>query len=191
MRLVAVVFLSFVAAACADASSNAPTRGTKAGGARDPAHGGAILAAPTTFEVAIEDEARQRLERQLARGSLDVVRLVIRNLRPQAAQALKGVRIFIEKPDADIRTPSRDPHSAGAFVLGLQAPESMLLNVAPALSELWKSGKLTPADLARRKSLRVTFVPETWDSATVLPKDFALAFEGLTFEVPAKQPEEQ
>jgi hypothetical protein len=184
-RLVVVMFLSFVAISCADASSN-ETTGAKGGGEHDPAHAGVILAGPITFEVAIKDEARQRLEFQLARGSLDVVRLIIRNLRPRAAQPLKGVRIFIEKPDAGIRTPSGDPHFAGAFVLGLQAPESMLLNVAPTLSKLWQSGKLAPADLARRKALRVTFVPETWDSATALPKDFALAFESLTFEVPAK-----
>lgn len=185
MRLVVVVFLSFVATAC-DASSNVQTTGARAGGERDPAHAGVILAAPTTFEVAIEDEARQRLELQLTRGSLDVVRLVIRNLRPRAAQGLKGVRIFIEKPDAGLRTRPGDPHSAGAFVLGLEAPETMLLNVAPTLSRLWQSRKLAPADLARRKTLRVTFVPETSDSATVLPKDFALSFESLTFEVPAK-----
>jgi len=183
---VVVVFLSVVAIACADGSSNVRTTSAKAGGERDPAHAGVILAAPTTFEVAIEDEARQRLELKLAHGSLGVVRLVIRNLRPRAAQALKGVRIFIEKPDAKVRTPAGDPHSAGAFVLGLGAPESILLNVAPTLSKLRQSGKLAPADLAGRKALRVTFVPETWDSATALPEEFALAFESLTFEVPAE-----
>jgi hypothetical protein len=177
--------VSFVALACADASSNASSNVQAAAaeaGKDDPVHAGVILAPPTTFEVAIEDEARQRMERQLASGSLDVVRLVISNLRPHAAQGLTGVRIFIEKPDADLRTPVDDPHFAGAFVLGLQTPESMLMNVAPALSRLGQSGKL-----AGRKTLRVTFVPETADSATVLAKDFALTFESVTFEVPTKE----
>ena len=185
MRLVVVVFLGFVATACANASSKDLATNTEAGGEGDPVNAGTILAAPTTFEVALEDEVRQRLELRLARGSLDVVRLGIHDLRPRAAQALKGVRIFIEKPDADVRTPAGDPHSAGAFVLGFQTPESMLLNVAPTLSRLWQSGDLAPEDLAGRKALRVTFVPETWDSAAALPEDFALAFESLTIEVPA------
>lgn len=184
MRLVVVV--CFVAIACADASSNVQATGAEAGDRDDPVPAGVILAAPTTFEVAIGNEARQRIELEFARGSLDVVRLVIHNLRPRAAQALKGVRIFIDKPDADVRTPAGDPHFAGAFVLGLEAPESTLLNVAPTLSRLWQSGDLAPEDLAGRKALRVTFVPESWDSATALPKDFALTFESLTFEVPAE-----
>jgi len=183
MRLAVVVFLGFVAVACANASPNVRATGAEAGGEGDPVN--VILAAPTTFEVALEDEALQRLELQLARGSLAVVRLVIHDLRPRAAQTLKGVRIFLEKPDADVRTPAGDPHSAGAFVLGLQAPETLLLNVAPTLSRLWQSGDLTPEDLAGRKALRVTFVPEPASSTAALPKGFALAFEDLTFEVPA------
>ena len=178
MKLGVVVFLSFVAIACADAASSKVTAGgTKAG---------VILAAPTTFEVPVESEARQRMEVHLAGGSLRVVRLIIRNLRPRAAQHLKGIRIFIEKPDAGLLTPTQDSHSAGAFVLGLQSPETMLMNVAPALSRLRQSGELTAADLARRKALRVTFVPEPSDSNTSLPKDFAITFESLKFEVPAE-----
>lgn len=170
-RLVVVVFLSFVAVACANASSS-------------KVRGGVIRAAPTTFEVAVDNETRARIEQRLARGSLDVVRLVIHNLRPQSSKALKGVRVFIEKPDAGARTPTADPHSAAAFVLGLQSPETMLFNVAPTISRLRRSGELKAADLSRRKTLRVTFVPETWESGPALPKDFALSFDGLTLEVP-------
>jgi hypothetical protein len=62
----------------------------------------------------------------------------------------------------------------------------MLLNVAPTLSRLRQSGELTAADLAGRKTLRVTFVPETADAETALANDFALTFERVTFEVPAE-----
>src|ERR1051326_599104 len=166
MRLVAVAFLTFFATACADAAI---------------VQTGMIRTAPTTFNVAMDSDVRQRMQGQLAHGSLTVVRLVIHNLRPRSAQALTGVRIFINKPDASVRTSSEDPHFAGAFVLGLQSPETILLNVAPTLSRLWESGDLAPKDLAGKKGVRVTFVPDT---ATSLPKNFALTFERLTFEVP-------
>jgi hypothetical protein len=183
MRIVVIVFLGFaaVACACADAGSNVQTAGAEAGGEDDPVATRVITAAPNTFEVALEEEARQRLELHLGRGSLDVARLAVRNLRPRAAHALKGVRIFIEKPDADARTPVDDPHYAGSFVLGLEDSQTMLLNVAPTLARLWQSG-----DLAGRKALRITFVPEPWDFAAALPENFALPFEGLTLEVPAE-----
>lgn len=144
----------------------------------------AITAAPVTFNVALEDEVRQSLERQLAGGSLEVARLVIHNLRPRSAKALKGVRIFIEKPDASVNTPVDDPHYTGNFVLGLEASQSMLLNIAPTLSRLWQAGELAPKVLAERRALRITFVPEPWDDATALAKDFSLPFESLTIEVP-------
>lgn len=184
MRMVVVVFLSFFAVACADASSNVETN--DGGGKGDPAHAAVILAAPTTVDVAVGNEVRQRMQLGLAHGSLKVVRLVIRNLRPRAAQGLKGVRIFIDKPDAGVRTPAGDPHAAGAFVLGLQSPETVLLNIAPTLSRLWQSGELTAKNLSGKKALRVTFVPETIDSSTALSKDFALSFEDVTFEIPAE-----
>lgn len=175
MRTAAIVFLVFAATACADTVSNVQTAGTEAGGEEGPVARKVITAAPRTFEVALEEEAQQRL----GRGSLDIARLVIRDLRPRAAQSLKGVRIFIEKPDAHGGTPVDDPHYAGSFVLGLEDSQVLLLNVAPTLTRLWRSG-----DLAGRRALRVTFVPEPWDFADALPEEFALPFESLTLEVP-------
>ena len=177
MRIVVVVFLGFAAMACADSGSNVRTAGAEAGGEDDPMTTQAIIAAPSTFEVALEEEARQRL----GRGSLDVARLTVRDLRPRAAKSLKGVRIFIEKPDADTGTPVDDPHYAGSFVLGLEDTQTLLLNVAPTLAKLWQSG-----DLAGRNALRITFVPEPWDYAGALPEDFALPFASLALEVPAE-----
>lgn len=181
MRIVVVVFLGFAAMACADSGSNVRTAGAEAGVEDDPMTAKAITAAPSTFEVALEQEARQRLELHLGRGSLDVARLTVRDLRPRAAKSLKGVRIFIEKPDADARTPVDDPHYAGSFVLGLEDTQTLLLNVAPTLAKLWQSG-----DLAGRNALRITFVPEPWDYAAALPEDFALPFASLALEVPAE-----
>jgi hypothetical protein len=183
MSLVVVVSLSLAAAACTDMSSNVQTTAS-AGGKGDPVHAGVILAAPTTFEVAIANEERPRMQRELERGSLKVVRLVVHDLRARSAEGLKGVRVFIGRPDAGERTPSDDPHEAAAFVLGLQSPETLLFNVAPTLSRLWQSGELKAADLAANKPLRVTFVPEPADAATRLRKDFALTFDRVTFEVP-------
>jgi hypothetical protein len=183
MRIAVIVFLGFAATACADTASSVQTTGAEAGGEDDPVAAKVITAAPSTFEVALEEEVPQRLELHLGRGSLDIARLVVRDLRPRAAQSLKGVRIFIEKPDAHAGTPVDDPHYAGSFVLGLEDSQTMLLNVAPTLARLWRSG-----DLAGRKALRITFVPEPWDFADALPEEFALSFESLTLEVPADPP---
>lgn len=182
--LVVVVSLSLAAATCTDVSSNARTTASSAGGKGDPVQAGVILAAPTTFAVAIGDEERQRMQRELEHGSLKVVRLVIHDVRARSARQLKGVRVFIGKPDAGARTRSDDPHDAAAFVLGLESPETFLFNVAPTLSRLWQSGELKAGDLAAKKPLRVTFVPEPADFAKRLPKDFALTFDRVTFEVP-------
>lgn len=184
MGIAVIVCLGFVAIACASASANAQAAGAKADSEGDPVTTNVITAAPSTFKVTMEDEVRQHLVLHLARSSLDVARLVIGNLRSRAARDLKGVRFFIEKPDADASTPVDDPHYAGNFVLGFEASQSMLLNIAPTLSRLWQSGALAPKGLAERKALRITFVPEPWDFATALPKDFALPFESLTLEVP-------
>lgn len=181
MRIAVIVLLGFAAMACADSGSNVRTAGAETGSEGDPMAKKVITAAPRTFEVALEEEASQRLELRLGRGSLDVARLTVLNLRAQSAKALKGVRIFIEKPDADAGTPVEDPHYAGSFVLGLEDSQTMLLNVAPTLNRLWQSG-----DLAGRKTLRITFVPEPWDFAAALPEGFALPFESLTLEVPAE-----
>jgi hypothetical protein len=190
MRIVVIVFSGVVALACVAASSTVHAAGARVGGERGeggPAAASVITAAPATFEVALGDDVVRRLEPQLAHGSLEVARLILRDLRPRAAQALKGVRIFVEKPDADAGTPVADPHYAGNFVLGLEDSQTMLWNIAPALSRLWHSGALTAQGLARRKALRITFVPDPVEPATSLPKDFALTFRSLTIELP-RQP---
>jgi len=170
--------------ACASANSMVDERATPGQDER-PTH--IVTAAPTTISLDLEDETRRELERRLAAGSLPVLRLIIRDVRPQAAQGLKGVRIFIEKPDADGSTPVNDPHYATSFVLGLAAPESMMFNIAPTLSRLWKSGDLTSARLGQQRAIRVTFVPEPWDFARRLPPDFALAIQSVALELP-RQP---
>jgi|SRR5579864_621780 len=190
MRIVVIVFSGVVALACVAASSTVHAAGARVGGERGeggPAAASVITAAPATFEVALGDDVVRRLEPQLAHGSLEVARLILRDLRPRAAQALKGVRIFVEKPDADAGTPVADPHYAGNFVLGLEDSQTMLWNIAPALSRLWHSGALTAQGLARRKALRITFVPDPVEPAKSLSKDFALTFRSLTIELP-RQP---
>jgi hypothetical protein len=187
-RIVVIAFMGLLAIAGADAGTKLQAAGGEGGGRGDagPVATKVITGAPCTFAVELADEARQRLEANLAQGSLDVARLVIRDLRPRAAQALKGVRIFVEKPDANAATPVDDPHYAGNFVLGLEASQSMLLNIAPTLSKLWHSGELTPERLAGKSALRITFVPERWDYAAALPREFALQLGGLTVEVPRR-----
>lgn len=143
-----------------------------------------ITAAPTTMRVELDDATRQALEGQLAAGSLRTARLIIRDVRPHAAHALKGVRIFIESPGADTRTPADDPHHAGSFVLGIAPPESVLLNIAPTLSTLWDSGELSRVKLDQSRAIRITFVPEPWDFAARLPGDFALTVQSVAIEVP-------
>ena len=179
----AVLCLCTMAWACA--SSNARVDGRASGQEELPGH--IVTAAPRTINVELDDTTRADLERRLAAGALTVARLVIRDVRPHAAQALKGVRIFIEKPDADVNTPVEDPHYASSFVLGLSAPESMLLNVAPALTRLWKSGELANEKLHQQKTIRITFVPEPWDFARRLPPDFELAMGAVALEIP-RQP---
>jgi hypothetical protein len=190
MRIIVIVFSGFVALACAAASSTGDAAGARAGGERGeggPVAASVITAAPATFEVALGGDVVRRLELHLAHGSLEVARLILRDLRPRAAQTLKGVRIFVEKPEAFAGTPVADPHYAGNFVLGLEDSQTMLWNIAPTLSRLWHSGALTAKGLAQRKALRITFVPDPAESAAPLPKDFALTFKSLTIELP-RQP---
>jgi hypothetical protein len=170
--------------ACASATSN-PGHGGDQRQQDTPAH--VVTSAPATVSVELDDQTRQNLERHLTRGSLTVARLIIRDVRPRAAQALKGVRVFIEKPTANASTPVDDPHYAASFVLGLGASESVLLNAAPALSRLWASGALTGAGLNQSKALRITFVPEAWDFAPRLAADFALNIQEVALDVP-RQP---
>ena len=145
-----------------------------------------ITTTPSTFEVDIEEEARQRLNFYLENDSLKIARLYIRDLRPDVAQALEGVRVFIEKPDADVNTPIDDPHYASSFVLGLEDSQSMILNIAPTLSKLWYAGDLSPERLAGKEAMQITFVPHPLDFVTALPENFTLPFRCLTFEVPSQ-----
>jgi hypothetical protein len=184
MDEIALAVVLSCALACASADSNVASRQTP----REPeAIPQTITAAPTTIRVELDDVTRQALERQLAARSLAVARMIIRDLHPQAAQALKGVRIFIEKPDANASTPAADPHYADSFALGLGPSESVLLNIAPTLVRLWDSRDLTGAKLDERKALRITFVPEPWDYTPRLPPDFALTVQHVAVEVP-RQP---
>lgn len=166
--------------ACASKDGTADGRAS----GQDDVPGHIVTAGPRTITVELDGETRAELQRRLSAGSLTVARLVIRDVRPNAAQALKGVRIFIEKPDADVNTSVADPHYASSFVLGLSSPESMLLNVAPALTRLWKSGDLAKEKLRQQKSIRITFVPEPWDFARRLPPDFELAMGSVALEIP-------
>jgi hypothetical protein len=145
-----------------------------------------ITAAPATINLALDDQTREGLQRHLADGSLVIARLNIHDVRPRAAQTLKGVRIFIEKPDADLRTPVDDPHYAGNFVLGFSTSDSILLNIAPTLSRLWQSSDLSKATLDQRKAIRITLVPEPWDYAPNLPPDFALTIQSMALEIPSQ-----
>jgi hypothetical protein len=185
-----LVALCVCVAACASGSGGAdapPSLPTGSSGGQRDLGQHVVTATPRTIDVELDDETRQGLEQHLAAGSLTVARLQLRDVRPQSAQALKGVRIFIEKPDADARTPVDDPHYAGTIVIGFTASESVLLNVAPTLARLRQSADLTTARLAERKAIRITLVSEPWDFAARLPADFALTIQGVTLTVPREQ----
>jgi hypothetical protein len=172
--------LSLCTLACVPATSNAePGRQ-----GQPDASPHVITAVPGTISLALDEQTRRGLARHLADGSLAVARLTIRDLSSRAAQGLKGVRVFVEKPNADLSTSVDDPHYAGTFVLGLGASESMLLNIAPTLAKLWQSAELTRATLDGPKTLRITLVSEPWDYAPTLPADFALTIQGVALEIP-------
>jgi hypothetical protein len=169
MSEVVLSLLVCCAIACAPSSSRA-------------AH--TITASPKTIRVELDQRTRQAIVGLLTRQSLDVARLILRDVRPSAAQGLKGVRIFVERTDVDVKTPTDDAHYAGSFVLGLAPPETILLNIAPALSRLWESGRLTSATLDRDHAIRITLVPEAWRAETPLPRDFALTVDAIEIEIP-------
>jgi hypothetical protein len=176
---IAALCLCLCILTCASAQDPREQREADAG-----ANAQIVTAKPGTMTVTLDDRTRRDLVRHLDSGALAIARLSIRDVRPHAAQALKGVRIFIEKPDATVTTPVADAHYAGNFVLGLTAPESMLLNVAPTLTKLWQSGELSRATLDQRQSLRITLVSEPWDFAPTLPPDFSLTLGPVTLEIP-------
>jgi hypothetical protein len=180
MSELALALFLLCAAACAPSSPSVDSRTNQ----RDT---NIITPAPTTIRVELDDATRDALARHLAARSLDVARLILRDVRPEGAKGLKGVRLFIEKPDADLRTPTEDPHYAGSFVLGFSPPETVQLNVAPALARAWASGELTREALNDRKAIRITFVPEPWEPALRLPPEFALTIKAIALEVPRPQ----
>ena len=143
-----------------------------------------ITAAPTTVSIQIDLSTRDALVRRLEARSLDVARLIVRDVQPRAAQGLKGVRVFVEKPDAGITTPTDDPHYAGSFVLGFAPPETHLLNIAPTLSKLWASGDLKRGASNQPETIRITFVPEVTEPGLRLAPEFALTLQTISLEVP-------
>jgi hypothetical protein len=190
MHEMTLALLCVCVAACASANGGAeapPSLSTRSSGGQRDLGQHVVTATPTTIDVELDDETRQGLEQHLAAGSLTVARLQMRDLRPQSAQALKGVRIFIEKPDANASTAVDDPHFAGTIVIGFTASESVLLNVAPTLARLRQSGDLTTARLAERRAIRITLVSEPWDFAARLPADYALTIRGVALDVPRQQ----
>jgi hypothetical protein len=181
MNAASVIGIAWVAlvAACA-AADRGTDFGTAAGAGEDVAH--VIAAVPGTHVLRLDDDTRVCLVRRLQRGDLDTARLTLVDLRPRAARALKGVRVFVEKTDADASTSPDDIHDAGAFVLGLEPRETVVLNIAPTLNALQAAGALDPQALATG-GLRLTFVAEPWDFAAALPADFALPFARATLVV--------
>lgn len=179
MGIAWVALVAACAAADRDTDFGAPAG---AGAGEDAAH--VIAAVPGTHVLRLDDDTRACLVRRLRRGDLDTARLTLVDLRPRAARALKGVRVFIEKTDADAATPHDDIHDAGAFVLGLEPRETVVLNIAPTLNALRVAGALDPQALATGGMLRLTFVAEPWEFAAALPADFALPFARATLAVP-------
>jgi hypothetical protein len=194
MRSFGIVLVIGVALACAGEDTTARTMPDGPGPGSEEAGGGSsvtpkvINAAPRTFEVPIADDARQRLALRLESHQLEVARLTVHGVRPREARALKGVRLFVDKPDADLRTPVDDPHYAGSFVLGLEDSQTLLFNLAPTLDRLSRAGSLALRGPTARKSLQITFVPEPWEFASALPAGFALELGDLTFEVAESEP---
>jgi hypothetical protein len=175
MSEMALALFVLCAAACASSSSSVTP-------SSQPPY--TISPAPTTIEIALDDAGRDALAGKLTARSLSVARLILRDVRPSGAQTLKGMRIFLEKPDADLSTPIEDPHYAGAFVLGFTPSETINLNVAPTLAKMWASGSLTRATLNERKTIRVTFVPEPWEPARRMPPEFSLTIQAAALDVP-------
>src|SRR3954452_12095378 len=136
MSEMALALFVCCAAGCAPASASTHARNHQPG-ASATRH--TITAAPTILRVELDDLTREELARRLSERSLEITRLIIRDVRPNGAEALKGIRLFIEKPDADMATPTADRHYAGSFVLGFSPPETVQLNIASALSRLWAS----------------------------------------------------
>jgi hypothetical protein len=169
------------AAACASTTSTVPSPPQQPG---PNIAQYTITPAPTTVAIALDDSSRDKLVRRLGAGSLVAARLTLRDMRATGAQTLKGVRIFVEKPDADLDTPSSDPHYAGSFVLGFTPSETLNLNIAPALAAIWKSGGLTSATLNDRQAVRVTFVPEPWEPARRMPPEFSLTIQSVELILP-------
>lgn len=179
--------------ACTLAGSGVPGAGTAAA----PAH--VVTAAPGTHTLPLPDQTRRCLLAKLENGELRVVRLTLAGLRPRNAGTLKGVRIFVERPAlegaaAEGRAHARhrtqtgtspvDPHAAGAIALGLEAEQTYVLNIAPTLDALWRSGALDAQTLSTHGGLRLTFIADPWDEAQALPRDFALSIRHIGLDVP-------
>lgn len=177
--------------ACAPAGPG--VRGPDIDGAGDaPAPAHVVGAVPRAYALPLDADTRRCLLERLERGDLRIARLTLAGLRPRNAQALKGVRMFIQLPDtargAGQAVPAPgDPHAAGAFALGLEAEQTYVLNIAPTLSALWRNGTLDAEALSPAgDGLRLTLVADAWEDAGALPQDFALPIGDLHLDVPCE-----
>lgn len=178
-------------AACAPPGPG--VRGSDVDAAGDPpAPAHVVTAVPRAYVLPLEADTRRCLLERLERGDLRIARLTLAGLRPRNAQALKGVRLFIQQPDtprsaAQAVPAPGDPHAAGAFALGLEAEQTYVLNIAPTLSALWRNRTLDAEVLsANGNGLRMTFVADPWEDAGALPQDFALPIDDLHLDVPCE-----
>lgn len=189
-----LVWCALTACAPAGPGERGPDAGGTGASGTDPAPAHVVAAAPGTYALPLAADTRRCLLERLERGDLRIARLTLSGLRPRNAQALKGVRVFVERPverfverpEAGTGTPTDDPHAAGAFVLGLEAEQTFVLNIAPTLDALWRSGVLDAGILSSRDGLRLTFVADPWEEAGALPQDFALPIARIRLEVPCE-----
>jgi Protein of unknown function (DUF_B2219) len=104
-----------------------------------------------------------------AQQNAPTLRLTIDGVEVPPHQDL-GIRVFLNKPDADRETPIKDPHYVGSFTLLNEAykpgqPEKAFMDINPAVKTLGQSGALHV-----QEPLRITLVAVPLDPNAKLDK---------------------
>lgn len=112
---------------------------------------------PTTVQIPLDETLRTQIANAVSNPEQpQTVRLIIKGVWLSAeAKKEGGIKLFLNKPDANSSTSEKDPHFVGAVDFQPTKdgkPQSFLLDLAPTVAELRRTKQL---DL--NQPLKVTF----------------------------------
>lgn len=176
---IALVLAVAVSVACPFASP------VSADGANaEPPRGGMVIRRmPLTVEFRLNEPLKAQVADALSVSPPRTIRLSVRGVKPPDRRAaVRGVNVFVNKPDADTTTSDSDPHFAAALVFsptGSPAPQAFSLDLGPTLAKLRRRDEL---DLS--KPIIITLAATLPEGERAPADDVSISVGDVTLEVP-------